>query len=185
MSFSEKRVKGPYSETDTKKIFEDNGIDWETRSERFKIWTPANSPFAEIEGQWWIAYRENGEPVSAQGIGPYGDFNLLLGLKSFPKEGEKGYGSGIASYVVKRHSGKPIIGSATEGGMFVFPKLGFKTMNFEGERPNAVLQNEEDLPDKLKSALEMVYNANISQGIRKFFYLSSPSWWYILKEVKE
>ena len=36
MIFSEDRVKGPYSETDAKKIFADAGLDWETRKERYE-----------------------------------------------------------------------------------------------------------------------------------------------------
>ena len=43
------------------------------------------------------------------------------------------------------------------------------------------IQNEEDLPTEVKSALE-IGNTNPSlMGIRKLFYLPAASWWILVK----
>ena len=179
MIFSEDRVKGPYSETDAKKIFADAGLDWETRKERYE--TIDETIWAQVPGKWWGAYDEKGKPISSQGIGNFQGVKLLLGLKSFAEdigEGHKGYGKGIAKYIVDRNSDKPMLGMAKDGGQYIFPSIGFRKLKFDN---TGLLQNEEDLPTEVKSALE-IGNTNPSlMGIRKLFYLPAASWWILVK----
>ena len=171
MTFSEDRVKGPYSEMDAQQIFTDGGLDWGTRTERYV--NLKDTIFEEISGQWWIAFNEENKPVASQGLGSFGNVYLLLGL--FSKQ--KGYGKAIANYVVGNHGDKPILGSALGGGgIHIFPSIGFRKLKFDGD----FLQGEEDIPTEVKSALEIAQGKGMI-GLRKFFYRPTSSWWVMLK----
>lgn len=176
MTFSEERVRGPFSESKTEEIFDgagwSGGDKWKNRSDR--LVNLKGTIFEQIPGKWWIAYNEDDKPVASQGIGEFGGVYLLLGLHSK----ESGYGKSMANYVVERHGDKPILGGAVGGGAYIFPKIGFRKLSFE----DGFLVGEEDLPTEVKSALE-VANERGSMGIRKFFYLPQVSWWVLVKGV--
>ena len=172
MTFSEDRVKGPFSESEAEKIFVDAHGNWGkgNRSERYE--NLKDTIFEQIPGQWWIAYNEENIPVASQGIGEFEGVYLLLGLHSQ----QTGYGQNIAEYVVSRHSDKPILGAAaTSGGNRIFGNLGFRQVKFSNNR----IQREDDLPTEVKSALEIAQERG-GTSIRKLFYRPVASWWVML-----
>ena len=172
MTFSEDRVKGPFSESEAEKIFVDAHGKWGkgTRAERYR--TLDKTILAQISGQWWIAYNEENIPVASQGIGEFEGVYLLLGLHSQ----QTGYGLNTAEYVVSRHSDKPILGAAMGGGQTIFPRLGFRQVKFSDNR----IQGEDDLPTEVKSALEIANENSELMSIRKLFYRPVASWWVML-----
>ena len=178
--FSVERVKGPFSESKTKDIFRDAGLDWENRSERYE--GLKGTIFEQVtNGKWWIAFDENGYPISSQGIAPFEGVYLLLGLKSFAgeyEEGHKGYGSGLAEYVSDMHSDKPRLGNAQKsGGRGIFiNKLGYKKLKVV----DGFLKDQDDIPTEVKSALEVAHSRE-GTPIRKLYWLDTTKWFYTLK----
>ena len=164
--------KDGFSESETKKIFADAGIDWPTRAERYaKL---KGTIFEEIDGKWWIAYVD-GKPLASQGVGQFENVYLLLGARSYAEKGTK-VGSRLTTHVVGLHGDKPIIGSASGGaGKHLFVnKNKFKLIDVEG----GLVQGNEDLPTEVKSALE-VANEKGGIPIRKV-YLRMPDDWFVV-----
>lgn len=161
-----------FSESETKKIFADAGIDWPTRAERYE--KLKGTIFEEIPGKWFIAYVD-GKPLASQGIGEFEGVYLLLGAKSFAEKGTK-VGSRLTTDVVGKHGDKPIIGSASGGaGKHLFVnKNGFKLIEVEG----GLVQGNKDLPTEVKSALEVAKEKG-GIPIRKI-YLRMPDTWFVL-----
>ena len=116
------QVKGPLSEEETKRAFAEHGIDYATRSERYK--KLKGTPFESAPARYYIAYAPDldGKPVAVQGIAPYKDIYLLSGLKSYgtesglPRNQTKGAGRFISKKVIDLHSNRPIVGVATKDG---------------------------------------------------------------------
>ena len=161
-----------FSESETKKIFADAGIDWPTRAERYE--KLKGTIFEQVPGEWFIAYV-NGRPLASQGIGEFEGVYLLLGAKSYAGAGTK-VGSRLTTDVVNKHGDKPIIGSASGGaGKYLFVnKNGFRLLEVEG----GLLQGNDDLPTEVKSALE-VADERGGIPIRKI-YLKMPNSWFVL-----
>ena len=172
MTFSEDRVQSGFSESEAEKVFVDVHGNWGRGNRSQRYTNLKDTIFEEIPGEWFIAYNEENKPVASQGIGTFGNVYLLLGLHSQ----QKGYGKNIAEYVVSRHSDKPILGAAMGGGQHIFPSIGFRKLKFN---EMGLLQNEDDLPTEVKSALEMAQEKG-SMSIRKLFYRPVASWWVML-----
>ncbi len=161
-----------FSESETKKIFADAGLDWENRSERYtKL---KGTIFEEIPGKWYIAYVD-GKPLASQGIGSFEGVYLLLGAKSFAEKGTR-VGSRLTTHVIDNHGDKPIIGSAgSEQGKKLFVTHNkFKLINVK----DGFVEGNEDLPTEVKSALE-VANEKGGIPIRKI-YLKMPDTWFMI-----
>ena len=164
--------KNGFSESETKKIFADAGVEWETRSERYE--KLKGTIFEEISGKWWIAYVD-GKPLASQGIGEFEGVYLLLGARSYAEKGTK-VGSRLTTHVIELHGDKPIIGSASgSAGKHLFVnKNGFKLVEVKG----GLVQGNTDLPTEVKSALEVAENRG-GIPIRKI-YLRMPDTWFVL-----
>ena len=159
-----------FSESETKKIFADAGIDWQTRAERYKHLK--NTIFEEVDGEWGIAYFE-GKPVGSYGIGRFEGVYLSLGAVSY----KKGAGSFVTKYVVDKHGDKPILANgASKQGVKLLSSLSFKPI----EVKNGLIQGNEDVPTEVKSALEVAKDRG-GTIVRKIYLKNSDTWFVLLR----
>ena len=173
--------KETYSETETKQLFSKYGLEWETRSERYK--NLKDTIFEQINnGRWYIA-RVDGKPLASQGIGEFEGVYLLLGAKSFAERGTK-VGTRLTTHVINKHGDKPIMGSAGSpaGKKLLVNKNNFKIINIK----NGEVQGNEDLPIEVKSALEIASDKGLGRTgipVRKMYLKLPDRWFVMLKSV--
>lgn len=182
------QVRGPLSEEETKAAFAEHGIDYKTRSERYKKLRGTQFEFAPA--RYYIAYAPDldGKPVAVQGIAPYKDIYLLSGLKSYgtesglPRNQTKGAGRFISKKVIDLYSNRPIVGVATTDGLRVFREQGFKEIAFEDGK----VVGQEDIPDEILEIFERDdIRSSDSTSIRKLYYKPTVSWFYHIKKGKK
>ncbi len=169
-----------YSESDTKKLFAEYGLEYKTRTERYK--SLKDTIFEHVtNGRWYIA-RVNGRPLAAQGIAEFEGVYLLLGAKSFAKKGTR-VGSRLTTEVVNRHGDKPIIGvAASPQGKKLFVDINnFKIINTK----NGEVQGNEDIPTSVKSAIEMALGRGGGTPIRKIYLRLPDTWFVVLNKSKD
>ena len=161
-----------FSESETKKIFADAGINWETRSERYE--KLKGTIFEEVSGEWYIAYID-GKPLASQGIGEFEGVYLLLGAKSYAEAGTR-VGSRLTTHVIDNHGDKPIIGAASgeQGKKLFVTHNNFKLVKIK----DGLVEGNEDLPTEVKSALEVAHGRS-GIPIRKI-YIKMPETWFVI-----
>jgi hypothetical protein len=161
-----------FSESETKKIFSDAGLTWETRAERYK--NLKDTIFEQVDGKWWIAYVDD-KPLASQGVGEFEGVYLLLGANSFAEGGTR-VGSRLTTHVVDNHGDKPIIGAASsETGKKLFVTHNqFKLVKVK----DGLVEGNTDLPTEVKSALEVAEGRG-GIPIRKL-YVKMPDNWFVL-----
>ena len=182
------QYRGPLSEQEVVEIFAKEGIEYQTRSERY--YNLKDTLFENVSGDYYIAYNdtiETGKPIAVQGIGRYEGVYVLLGLKSYGKSyaGEldrsetAGAGLAVSQKVLGLHGDKPIIGLALPTGVSTFKRQGFTQIPVEDGR----VVNNEDLPEDIIDVIEMLHakEGTTTTPIRKLFYKSPVSWFALLK----
>tara|TARA_R100000995_G_scaffold84815_2_gene64998 strand:+ start:3452 stop:3982 length:531 start_codon:yes stop_codon:yes gene_type:complete len=159
-----------FSESETKKIFADAGIDWPTRAERYE--QLKGTIFQEVDGEWWISYLD-GKPVGSYGIAKFEGVYLSLGARSY----SAGAGEFASRYVVNKHGDKPILANgATQDGVKLLNKLKFKPI----EVKNGLVQGNTDIPTEVKSALEVAKERG-GTIVRKIYLKNSDTWFVLLR----
>jgi hypothetical protein len=158
-----------FSESETKKVFADAGIDWPTRAERYE--QLKGTIFQEVDGEWWISYLD-GKPVGSYGIGQFEGVYLSLGAISY----SPGAGEFVSNYVVNNHGDKPILANgATSRGVNLLNKLKFRPL----EVKDGLVQGNTDLPTEVKSALEIASGRG-GTVLRKIYLKLADKWFVML-----
>lgn len=159
-----------FSESETKKIFADAGINWKTRAERYE--QLKGTIFQEVDGEWWISYLD-GKPVGSYGIGKFEGVYLSLGAVSY----SAGAGRFAANHVVDKHGDRPILANgATQKGAKLLNSLKFKPIEVKG----GLVQGNTDIPTEVKSALEVAKERG-GTIVRKIYLKMSDTWFVLLR----
>ena len=181
------QVRGPFSESEVVDIFSKEGIQYETRNERYELLN--GTMFETANGGYWISYSKE-KPIAVQGIGTYKGAYLLLGLVSHAKdyqgklgrEDTQGAGAVVSEKVISLHGDKPIVGMAKPiGKRKIFAPLGFNEMEIQ----NGKVVGQEDVPSDVIELIETIYAKGIIpnevQPIRKLFFKPTVNWFYLMK----
>jgi len=186
---AEYQIRGPLSESEVVSAFEKEGIEYDTRSDRYQLLQ--GTMFEQSPAQYWVYYNdtlETGKPIAAQGIAPYKDVYLLSGLKSyvstyldrgdFEYENIGGAGGVVSRKVIDMHGNKPIIGLAKPNGVKNFLDQGFSKIQIE----NGKVMNQDDVPEDVKDVIESVNSQGSSvTPIRKLYYKPVAKWFYVMR----
>ena len=187
---AEFQISGPLTESEVVSAFAEEGIEYDTRSDRYHILQ--GTMFEQSPAQYWIYYNdtlETGKPIAAQGIAPYKDVYLLSGLKSYVstylKRGDFEYGDiggaggEVSRKVIDMHSNKPIIGLSKPDGIKNFvDNQGFSTIDID----NGKVVNQDDVPEDVKEVIEDVHSKGSSvTPIRKLYYKPVAKWFYVMR----
>jgi len=183
---AEFQIQGPFRENEVVDIFAKEGIQYETRNERYKLLN--DTMFEKTNGGYWISFSKD-KPIAVQGIGLHNGVYLLLGLVSHGSDYEgkldvsdtRGAGSAVSNKVIELHGDKPIVGMAKPAGKKIFSKVGFKDIDIE----NGSVVGQDDIPEDVKDLIESIYAKGVIPNevapIRKLYFKPISNWFYIMQ----